>query len=99
MFMAYPKPGLEIKGAPVSSVWIIMGKRKATQMAIPNIKELVDNITLIQVHAFMDEYNFDIKRAKKCCITEILPNGQMMPLCVYNILYRKHLTPTFEDYK
>ena len=36
--MAYPKPGLEIKGAPVSSVWIIMGKRKATQMAIPNIK-------------------------------------------------------------
>jgi hypothetical protein len=68
-------------------------------IAIPNIKELVDNITLIQVHAFMDEYNFDIKRAKKCCITEILPNGQMIPLCVYNILYRKELIPTFGNNK
>jgi uncharacterized radical SAM superfamily Fe-S cluster-containing enzyme len=64
-------------------------------VAIPNIKELVDNITVISVHAFMDEYNFDLKRAKKCCVTEILPNGQMIPFCVYNILYRNRLIPTF----
>jgi uncharacterized radical SAM superfamily Fe-S cluster-containing enzyme len=65
-------------------------------IAIPNISELLNGITLISVHAFMDEYNFDLKRAKKCCVTEILPNGQMIPFCVYNILYRRKLTPTFE---
>jgi len=65
-------------------------------MSFPRLGEFVDNITYISVHAFMDEYTFDIKRAQKCCITEILPNGQMIPFCVYNILYRKHLSPTFE---
>lgn len=63
--------------------------------AIPDIKDIVDNITLISVHAFMDEYNFDLKRAMKCCVTEILPDGQMIPFCVYNILYRKNLTEGF----
>jgi len=68
-------------------------------MAIPNIKELVDNITLISVHCFMDESNFDLKRAKKCCVTEILPDGRMIPFCVYNILYRKGSTQPFDSSK
>jgi uncharacterized radical SAM superfamily Fe-S cluster-containing enzyme len=49
-------------------------------IAIPNIK---------------DEHNFDLRRAKKCCVTEILPNGQMIPFCIYNILKRDKLTSTF----
>lgn len=61
-------------------------------MVIPNIKELIENITLISVHSFMDVQNFDLNRAQKCCVTEILPNGQMIPFCVYNIFYRKNLT-------
>jgi uncharacterized radical SAM superfamily Fe-S cluster-containing enzyme len=61
---------------------------------IPNIAELMDNITLISIHAFMDEYNFDLKRAQKCCVTEILPDGKMIPFCVYNMLYRDKLKPT-----
>jgi uncharacterized radical SAM superfamily Fe-S cluster-containing enzyme len=64
---------------------------------VPDIKGLVDNITLISVHAFMDEYSFDLERAKKCCVTEILPNGQMIPFCVYNVIYRKQLTPAFRN--
>lgn len=68
-------------------------------IAIPNISEIIDNVTLISVHAFMDEHTFDLKRAQKCCVTEILPNGKMIPFCVYNILYRKNMTPTFRgDY-
>ncbi|UGV41463.1 radical SAM protein [Methanococcoides orientis] len=59
--------------------------------------KMIDNITLISVHAFMDEYNFDLERSKKCCITEILPNGQMIPFCVYNILYREKLTSEFRS--
>lgn len=59
--------------------------------------EIMENITIISVHAFMDEYNFDVERAKKCCITEILPNGQMIPFCVYNILYRKEMKKQFRE--
>jgi uncharacterized radical SAM superfamily Fe-S cluster-containing enzyme len=68
-------------------------------LSIPNIKELVDNITIVQVHAFMDEYNFDLKRAKKCCVTEILPNGRMIPFCVYNTIYRKKLSKDLKELK
>ncbi|UCG70663.1 MAG: radical SAM protein [Thermoplasmata archaeon] len=84
------------------SMSAVMGSEKTESaictscgIAIPNIPELMDNITLISVHAFMDEFNFDLKRAKKCCVTEILPNGQMIPFCVYNVLYRKDLKPVF----
>lgn len=49
---------------------------------------LEKQITMIGVHAFMDAYNFDLKRARKCCIHEILPDGKMVPFCVYNNLKR-----------
>ena len=80
----------------------IPGSRKAgkafctlCQGMIPDIKDMVDNMTFISVHSFMDEYDFHLKRAMKCCVTEILPNGQMIPFCVYNTLYRKRLTKEF----
>ena len=65
---------------------------------IPKIKGLLDNIKVISVHAFMDKFDFDLRRAKKCCVTEILPNGQMIPFCVYNTHYREKLTPTFNKF-
>lgn len=84
------------------SMSAVMGSEKTEDaicsscgIAIPNIGDLIDNITLISVHAFMDEHTFDLERAQKCCVTEILPNGKMIPFCVYNILYRKKMTPTF----
>ena len=88
------------------SMSAVMGSEKTESaictscgIAIPKISEIIDNVTLISVHAFMDEYTFDLKRAQKCCVTEILPNGKMIPFCVYNILYRKDLTSTFRgDY-
>ena len=66
-------------------------------LPIPDIPEIIDNITLISIHSFMDEHNFDLQRAQKCCVTEILPNGQMIPFCVYNVLYRRKLSPKFMD--
>ena len=62
----------------------------ACQGSIPAIGNIIDNVTLISVHAFMDKWNFDLKRARKCCVTEILPDGKMIPFCVYNVLYRKN---------
>lgn len=51
-------------------------------------KGIEKEITMIGIHAFMDVYNFDLKRARKCCIHQILPEGKMVPFCVYNNLKR-----------
>lgn len=67
----------------------------ACGMAQPNLEEISDNVLIIGSMAFMDEYTFDLKRAMKCCIHEILPNGKMIPFCIYNILYREKLVPSF----
>ncbi len=64
---------------------------------IPEIGSVLNNVTLVSVHAFMDEYNFSIERTKKCCITEIMPDGRIIPFCAYNVLYRKELTEQFRD--
>ncbi len=84
------------------SMSAVMGSEKTDNaictscgVAIPKIGEFLDNIKIISVHAMMDEYNFFLKRAMKCCVTEILPNGQMIPFCVYNILYRNNLKSAF----
>ena len=45
-------------------------------------------IKSILIHAFMDEDTFDIARVMKCCDQYPLPDGRLMPCCVYNMLYR-----------
>ncbi|MBW2276635.1 MAG: radical SAM protein [Deltaproteobacteria bacterium] len=46
-------------------------------------------ITMIGMMHFMDEHNFDLGRAQKCCVHEVLPNdGGIVPFCVHNILRR-----------
>lgn len=63
-------------------------------VTVPNIKEMVSKITMVSVHAFMDAYSFDLGRARKCCVTQILADGNMVPFCVYNVLHRRGETPT-----
>jgi uncharacterized radical SAM superfamily Fe-S cluster-containing enzyme len=60
-----------------------------TGFRVPDVRELIDRITMVTVHAFMDVGNFDLERAQKCCVTEVLPDGRMVPFCVHNALYRK----------
>lgn len=60
----------------------------ACGLPMQGLGELEKQITMIGVHAFMDAYNFDLKRARKCCIHQILPEGKMVPFCVYNNLKR-----------
>jgi hypothetical protein len=40
----------------------------------------------IGCHDFMDITNFDLARAKKCCLHEITPGGKIVPFCLYNML-------------
>jgi uncharacterized radical SAM superfamily Fe-S cluster-containing enzyme len=45
-----------------------------------------DNFFVVNVHGFMDEHTFDLKRLMKCCVHKILPDGRAVPLCAYNNL-------------
>lgn len=47
-------------------------------------------ITMISAMHFMDEHTFDLARARKCCVHQILPDdGGIIPFCNYNVLWRR----------
>lgn len=50
--------------------------------------DLAGRIFSITIEGFMDRHNFDVSRARRCCIQEALPDGRIVPFCVYNTLYR-----------
>jgi hypothetical protein len=53
---------------------------------------------MVQVHALMDEHNFDLRRVMKCCVHQLLPDGRAIPLCVYNNLpYRRQVRAELEQ--
>ena len=52
------------------------------------LDELKNNVLRIMIKPFMDAYTFDIKRAMKCCVHVLRPNGKLIPFCVYNNIYR-----------
>jgi hypothetical protein len=64
---------------------------------------LREHFFMVQVHGFMDEHTFDLKRLMKCCIHELLPDGRAVPFCAYNNLgYRlsaPSVFPRFRDYR
>ena len=58
---------------------------------------------MIVIVAFTDEWNFDVKRAMKCCVHQLLPDDRIVPFCVYNSVgYRERergapvVSPKFE---
>ena len=42
----------------------------------------------IGCHGMMDAENFDLERAKRCCVHELTAEGKLIPFCLYNIKYR-----------
>ncbi len=51
--------------------------------------QIEEEITMIGMMHFMDAYNWDLARAKKCCVHEVLPDdGGIVPFCNYNVLRR-----------
>lgn len=56
-----------------------------------------ENFFMIQVHGFMDEHTFDMKRLMKCCVHQLLPDGRAIPFCAYNTLgYREQVRRELE---
>jgi uncharacterized radical SAM superfamily Fe-S cluster-containing enzyme len=56
-----------------------------------SLGEIRRRLLLIGCMAFMDPYNFDIERAKRCVIHYVTPAHQLIPFCVYNIFYRQKI--------
>lgn len=96
-------PG-EMKAA-LESLWsmaAIMGSEKTNNalscatcnLSLPSLdtEALEERFFMIQVHGFMDKYNFDLKRLMKCCVHQLLPDGRAVPFCAYNNLgYRQKI--------
>lgn len=52
------------------------------------LKQIPGKPLRIVIKPFMDAYNYDLKRAKKCCIHVLTTNERMIPFCNYNIFHR-----------
>ncbi len=50
---------------------------------------------LIGSMAFMDPYTFDVERSHHCVIHYATPDNRIIPFCVYNMFYRKHVEKKF----
>ncbi|MFQ6019289.1 MAG: radical SAM protein [Dehalococcoidia bacterium] len=90
---AIPEPAHEVMEA-LESLWSASGGQgpdRAFQHAcaacgidFSHLEELEQMLFMIVVVGFMDEWNFDVKRAMKCCVHELLPGDRIVPFCVYN---------------
>jgi len=100
-----PDISAEIQPA-VESLWSMaaaMGSEEMTEnlvcdacgLEIPeglDPEHLREHFFGIQVHGFMDEHTFDVKRVMKCCVHQLLPDGRAVPFCAYNNLgYREQV--------
>jgi len=47
---------------------------------------------------FMDKFNFDVERVKRCCIHYGVPDGKILPFCTFNVIpewYRDDIQKKF----
>jgi 7,8-dihydro-6-hydroxymethylpterin dimethyltransferase len=51
-------------------------------------RDMTQHLFSITIESFMDRWNFDVARAKRCCIQEAMPDGRIIPFCTFNTLYR-----------
>ena len=53
------------------------------------------NSLLISCMHFMDPFNFDEDRVKKCVIHYATPDGRIIPFCTFNSMYRESVEEKF----
>jgi len=47
---------------------------------------------------FMDLFNYDIERVKKCCVHYAQPDGRIVPFCAFNVIPQKYRDEIQEKY-
>jgi hypothetical protein len=53
-----------------------------------SLGSLRKRIFLLGCMAFMDQYNFDVNRVKRCVIHYVTPDLKIIPFCAYNNIHR-----------
>jgi hypothetical protein len=63
----------------------------ATAMPV-ELREVAARGFMIVVQDFQDPYTLDIQKLRKCCVSEIVPDGRLIPFCAYNSVgYREQV--------
>ncbi|MDQ2939747.1 MAG: radical SAM protein, partial [Actinomycetota bacterium] len=65
----------------------------ACATAMPaELREVAARGFMIVVQDFQDPYTLDIEKLRKCCVSEITPDGRLIPFCAYNSVgYREQI--------
>ncbi len=59
------------------------------------IKEFNKHMLFVGAMHFMDLYNMDLERVKRCAIHYATPDGRVIPFCTYNMIYRSEVEMKF----
>ncbi|HUV80020.1 MAG TPA: radical SAM protein [Candidatus Bathyarchaeia archaeon] len=59
------------------------------------LAEFHRNALFIGVMHFMDPYNYDLERVKRCGIHYATPDGRVIPFCTYNAIHRQSVEQAF----
>jgi uncharacterized radical SAM superfamily Fe-S cluster-containing enzyme len=65
----------------------------ACATAIPaELRDVAAHGFMIVVQDFQDPYTLDLGKLRKCCVSEIVPDGRLIPFCAYNSVgYREQV--------
>ncbi len=55
-----------------------------------------DNVFRVLIMQFLDRHNFDVRSAKKSCVTMVQPDGRHIPFDTFNMFYRDGLSNVLE---
>jgi 7,8-dihydro-6-hydroxymethylpterin dimethyltransferase len=58
----------------------------------PQLREVAARGFMLVVQDFQDPYTLDVAKLRKCCVSEIVPDGRLIPFCAYNSVgYREQV--------
>jgi uncharacterized radical SAM superfamily Fe-S cluster-containing enzyme len=56
------------------------------------LREVAARGFMIVVQDFQDPFTLDLEKLRKCCVSEIVPDGRLIPFCAYNSVgYREQV--------
>jgi len=60
-----------------------------------SLDRLHHKMILISAMHFMDPYNFDLERVKRCVVHYAIPDGRIIPFCTMNNIHRREIEKKF----
>jgi 7,8-dihydro-6-hydroxymethylpterin dimethyltransferase len=56
------------------------------------LQEVAAQGFMVVIQDFQDPYTLDVRKLRKCCVAEIVPDGRLIPFCAYNSVgYREQV--------